>query len=142
MKAIPAAMLSRDHFDRLSDFELGAVCAHVWADVYTSDGEPAEMLVPGCRPEDGDDHLRLTLPTLRSLAADARDFATANAAELARYRDANRLDDEECGHLFALSRSGHGAGFFDYPGGGKLQAASRPYGDASLMLCVDGRIRF
>lgn len=47
---------------------------------------------------------------------------------------------EQLGHSFALSRAGHGAGFFDFPGSyaTKLQDASHPYGDPCLTLTTAG----
>ena len=99
------------------------------------------MLVDGSEPS-GDDETRLTIGTLRSLAADARDFEKANREDLDWLGDTYKLGEARLGNLFALSRSGHGAGFFEYPDGGdKLQRAAKAYGSVNLTLDPDGRIR-
>jgi len=63
-----------------------------------------------------------------SIRGDCRDFVTANWADLAS------LDPEQCGHDFALTRNGHGAGFWDRglgERGERLSKAAKVYGESS-----------
>lgn len=83
------------------------------------------------------------------------DFASGTRAKLekdaarfyARYEEmwTAYIDDEEAGHNFALSRNGHGAGFFDeddLPAGLRktLQAAAKSFGTVHLYVGDDGEI--
>lgn len=63
------------------------------------------------------------------IVADCRDFATANAADLAD------MDAGQAGHDFYLTRNGHGAGFWDRGLGAlgeRLTRACKPYGESAL----------
>lgn len=55
-----------------------------------------------------------------------------DAFVLSCWDDLKGLDPAQCGHDFLLTRSGHGAGFWDRglgEVGERLTAASKPYGD-------------
>lgn len=76
----------------------------------------------------------------QQIQADSADFVSANWADL------KDLDPEQSGHDFALSRNGHGAGFFDRglgDQGDRLQEAAKVYGEATAWFDVseheDGR---
>jgi len=69
-----------------------------------------------------------TAASRADIEQDCRDFVRGQWHLL---RD---LDPQESGENFALSRNGHGTGFFDHvPGhaGNQLQEASRPYGESN-----------
>lgn len=89
----------------------------------------------------------LTMDALREMIGDAESFRRAQYAYLAQTVDelASRSIGNvwsEMGACFALSRNGHGAGFFDCGGTleTELQAAARVYGEQSLMIEFDGRV--
>ncbi len=72
------------------------------------------------------------------LASDCRDFVEANQDLLAQALEQGETA-EQAGMDFALSRNGHGAGFFDRGLGaiGKaLQEKSRVYGGCQVMIDV------
>ena len=58
--------------------------------------------------------------------------------------DASGLDESEQGHLFWLTRNGHGAGFWDgrcsEEIGRKLSDACKPYGTVDLYVGDDGNV--
>lgn len=63
---------------------------------------------------------------LERVRREATDFIEANASDL------TELDARQCGHDFALTRNGHGAGFWDRgygDVGDRLTEACRPYGE-------------
>jgi hypothetical protein len=69
-----------------------------------------------------------------SIRGDCEDFVTAN------WPDLRTLDPAQCGHDFALTRNGHGAGFWDRglgERGDSLTAASKPYGESSAWYDVN-----
>lgn len=68
-------------------------------------------------------------------------FIAANIEDVTSFAAAHGWD--QLGHSFALSRAGHGAGFFDFPGDAatRLQDASRPYGDPCLTLTAEGVVK-
>jgi hypothetical protein len=76
--------------------------------------------------------------TIAAAKEDCADFQAAQAADLARAGD-----DEQNGHDFALTRNGHGAGFWDRGYGAvgeRLTQACKPYGSFNLYLGDDGKI--
>ena len=74
------------------------------------------------------------------MAEDVVDFIAANAADLIAYAETIHTTDGDtpwawAGHDFALTRNGHGAGFWDRglgDLGDRLADAARVYGEASL----------
>src|SRR6185369_6492098 len=69
---------------------------------------------------------------IRQAKLDCKDFAKANAADLAEYETISGRDMAHAGHDFYLSRNGHGAGFFDRGHEAvfrRLQAAAKVYGE-------------
>lgn len=80
---------------------------------------------------------------LVSSARDCRAFIVDNRAALDLCEESGTFDYERAGLLFALSRNGHGAGFFDFEYGAlpdvsracrALQTAARVWGESSLLL--------
>jgi len=73
------------------------------------------------------------------LAVDALDFLAANADDIASLP----IDDPfgQSGYDFALTRNGHGAGFWDRgygDVGDRLTDASRPYGPVEIQAWING----
>lgn len=62
----------------------------------------------------------------------------------AEYPECQTLEAEQMGHDFALTRNGHGTGFWDR-GLGELGDAltelTKPYGESELFPCEDGKLR-
>lgn len=83
------------------------------------------------------------------LADEARERVRAEVEEFVNVCQADRPDvfdgipDEQIGHDFALTRNGHGAGFWDRGLGERgmwLTAMAKPYGSESLYVGDDGRL--
>lgn len=95
----------------------------------------------GGRPLDDNYSASDLAPAARaSLEKDAQRF-------YARYEEmwTTHISDEDAGHEFALSRNGHGTGFFDnddLPAGLRktLQAAAKSFGETYLYVGDDGQI--
>lgn len=76
------------------------------------------------------------------MRSELTDFILANHGDLREYRDKGR-GAADAGHDFALSRNGHGTGFWDRGMGelgDRLHKAAKVYGEESLILCEDGSI--
>lgn len=93
------------------------------------------------------DRDNLTMDALREMVSDAEAFRRAEYTQLAQtvgelQRRSIGNVWSEMGACFALSRNGHGAGFFDCGGSleTELQAAARVYGEQSLITEFDGRV--
>lgn len=71
---------------------------------------------------------------------DCLDFQKRNAIIL------ENLDVEQCGHNFWMTRKGHGSGFWDEEGLGKLgddlTKACEKYGDITLYVGEDKQLHF
>jgi hypothetical protein len=68
------------------------------------------------------------------------DFLSANEDDFHAYRTAG-FDSEQFGHDLLLTRSGHGAGFWDRglgELGDRLTSAAKVYGDTSVEI-IDGK---
>lgn len=96
----------------------------LWSDQwYSEDGETTipldDLFVPqDIKPEDH-----------KTLKAELRDFCEGS------WDDLFDMEPEQAGHDFALTRNGHGAGFWDRglgAQGDRLTEACRPYGEQSL----------
>lgn len=73
-----------------------------------------------------------------------RDFVIDNWEDLCVYEGLGRSSDY-IGHDFALSRSGHGTGFWDRGAGDlgdRLHKAAKVYGESSLYFGQDWRIYY
>lgn len=129
-------------------FVRGYVEAMLWANllVETADG------IDVASPKQGQD-ADVTVATLRQARADCRSFLryvrgadSANLGalrELASYESDDVAGMEYAGHNFALSRNGHGAGFFDsdYGDHRELQRVAKSFGDCSWFLSPRGFAR-
>ena len=81
--------------------------------------------------------------TLHQCSIDCEAFQRLHAVDLERADCHYGRGDSDCGHDFALSRNGHGAGFFDRDMGAtgdRLQDAARAFGEYNLFLQDDGII--
>lgn len=125
-------------------FLSGYITAVVWANTYRWDAEGELEACEGRR-----DHL--TRKAVVELGRDALSFYRDQYAYLTdaadRLRGGRKCTLEaawsDLGYLFALSSSGHGAGFFD-AGLGKLgdtlQGAARVYGGQDVVYTVPGTL--
>ncbi len=81
--------------------------------------------------------------TLKQCAVDCAAFQRLHADDLARADDEFGRGESYSGHDFALSRNGHGSGFFDRdmgPLGDRLQAAAESFGPFDLYVGDDGTV--
>lgn len=136
--------LLQDRLDR-HEFVLGYIQAMLWANTLKLEGNycgndswDAEMVpVDATRLRE-----QLTWDALKELVRDAESFRRAEYVHL--LAGARRYNWSEMGYCFALSRNGHGAGYFDRPIEGDvhdaLQGAARVYGESTLELHSDGKI--
>ena len=135
--------LANDHIDALTndrgshidEFFKGYLSALVWSE-NTGDmheGEHAKYNIT-----DEHDHSDMTLDAISESFEDCNDFVSHNIAMLEERAVAT--DWSSMGHDFALTRNGHGAGFwdrglrFDH----ELSEECKPYGSAHLMMDEDG----
>lgn len=89
--------------------------------------------------------IELTQDQLRELAGDVIDFMGANEQDLRQlqtiFRPSLRIDAlNEFGYNFALTRNGHGAGFWDRGWGDlgdALTKACKPYGPANIDAWIE-----
>lgn len=114
--------------DYLADAAWSALGTALWS-ASDEDGTPLEAC--GFSMEDIDD-----------------DMADSFAREVAEFchmqtRDVTGLGAGQVGHDFALTRNGHGAGFWDRglgELGDRLTEACRPYGECHLYVGDDGKV--
>jgi hypothetical protein len=110
--------------DAFNAFCEATIEAHLWADCFVDDPETGELTA---EPMDHAANL-LTEKAARAIRSDCADFWVANVRMI-------RDRPEQAGHDFALTRNGHGAGFWDgdWPEhGDMLTEASKPFGTRSL----------
>lgn len=83
---------------------------------------------------------RLTFDALKAMVRDAMDFYRANYPEM-HPAVLEGCTWERMGELFALSRGGHGTGFFDqgFRASQRLQDAARVYGSQDLLIHLTDR---
>lgn len=113
----------------LTTFEHAYMVCLLWSQVDATTGEN----FPG--HSEGPD--AFTPEARRTLAWEALDFIAANEADLAE------IDPESAGHDFALTRAGHGTGFWDRglgEVGQRLSDASSVYGDVDLWSLPSGSV--
>lgn len=78
-----------------------------------------------------------------SAVRDCADFLEAQAEDIDGDSPSEALSNEQVGHDFWLTRSGHGAGFWDRglgARGERLSKACKPYGSVDLYVGDDGKI--
>lgn len=127
------------------DFLQGYRACMLWANAlrYSEAGELDSANLSGeeCEYRASEPRAFFAGAFLLSSARDCAAFMRDNAAALALASEV--VDFERAGHLFALSRNGHGAGFFDYEYGQdaataaafrSLQDAARAWGESSVLL--------
>lgn len=129
-------------------FVRGYVEVMLWANLLV---ESADGIEPAS-PEQGQD-ADVTVATLRQARADCRSFLRyvrgadsvdlGALRELASYENDGVAGMEYAGHCFALSRNGHGAGFFDshYGDHRELQRLAKSFGECSWFLSPRGFAR-
>jgi hypothetical protein len=138
----------------MEDIIDGYVTALLWANAWQdseSEGEPE--LAEGAHHEY--DLSSFSESDQASIREDVEAFVVSNAEDIAEwvrrkcdgytYSDTSELRDiaRGVGHDFLLTRSGHGAGFWDR-GMGELgdwlSAAARPFGDTNVLITADGPV--
>lgn len=118
-------MTKAELIDSLNDFTRAYIECALWSTTDNSDESGGEPLDRNYSIED------FTLPTLRTMMRECREFQKYHSAELAEW------SDEQAGHDFWLTRNRHGAGFWDRgiePAGTKLTEAAHAYGSVDLMV--------
>ena len=124
--------MTANRFDR-SEFSHAYVTAIAWANVVHEDGSDDSL--------DRDD---LPVAILEILEADAEAFLTPQVQRLIEGAiRRGRYSWSQAGHDFALTRNGHGAGFWDRGlglVGDALTSIAKPYGDRSLYVSTSGEI--
>lgn len=100
-----------------------------------------------CRDEEGNDTYSLddefsdvSDKCRAAMLSDCNDFIADHGEKLEAFKDATGRDDSDMGHDFWLTRSGHGAGFWDrlsrgangYEIGEQLTDACKDYGTFEL----------
>jgi hypothetical protein len=125
--------------DQLSQFTRGYVSAMFWANTMLANGENDDANVG--------DWDRLDHWAWLEVITDCTNFVTTNYADLLAYAKHRSFDPTEgtvwdyAGHDFALTRNGHGAGFWDRglgELGDRLSDAARVYGSQNFVIGEDG----
>jgi hypothetical protein len=112
----------------LTIFCNGYIDAMLWANLSTADGETYEH--PGGEFNSHPLRAVVSPEAFAEMYLDCLNFVSQE------WEDLHDLRPEQCGHDFALTRNGHGAGFWDrgYGDVGEcLTRACKPYGDAGLI---------
>lgn len=94
-----------------------AIETHLWCDVYEED------LITDIDVRD----MQLDKASASRIAEDVRNFVAHTQSDL----EASKLEDWQIGYDFALTRNGHGTGFWDRDLGEigeRLSEASKPFG--------------
>lgn len=139
----------RENGPRREDFAAfleGYRACMLWANGYRYVGEEmesAELSGDECEYRASEPLAFFARAYLVSSARDCRAFIVDNRAALDLCEERGTFDYERAGHLFALARNGHGAGFFDYEYGADadvasackaLQSAARVWGESYVLL--------
>jgi len=114
----------------LETFIAGYVEAILWANAYTWDDETGEL-------ENAEDAHHFEVNRSLVETEDAKAFYSDNLETLTEVHETYAQAWEYMGHDFALTRNGHGAGFWDRGHGAlgeKLSEAARVYGEASVYI--------
>lgn len=137
--------IARRNYD---DFVNGYVTAALWTSTDESDESGGEPMDANYGPND------IASSTMKKMKADCAKFMKANKALLSDYCHHIKRSTEQhgphmsgAGHDFWLTRSGHGAGFWDrdYEDGRddigeKLTSACKKFGEVYLYVGDDGKI--
>lgn len=129
----------------IDDFIQGYKIAAMWSTNHIENeedtcGTPFDQLEPA--PEWSEE-------ALKKIKEDCEAFCTDQESDLVDYMLERTYDPSHgpvmghAGHDFWLTRSGHGAGFFDRgldELGDRLTAACEPYGNVDLYLGDDGKM--
>jgi hypothetical protein len=124
----------------------GYVEALLWVNTYTEDGEPAGIAWAEYELDDfsADDQqvIRSTVVDfIESNLDDYNEYLVRRATSDGTYNPSKGTEAEYFGHDFLLTRSGHGAGFWDRglgELGDRLTSAAKVYGDTSVEI-IDGK---
>jgi hypothetical protein len=125
-----------------AEFVAGYVEAMAWANFWREDGDDSSIGV------------ELPQEILEELEQDCRDFLDEHTERLIRgavrrsregygSRQYAEYGYAMAGHDFALTRNGHGAGFWDRGlgfVGEALTSLAKPYGERTLMVALDGSV--
>lgn len=118
----------------------GYVDAMMWANTYGEDHNGDVIPADAYTESRG-----LTVSAEESLRQDVADFLDDHTERLIRaaVRRKHGYTFESAGHDYALTRNGHGTGFWDRGlgmVGDALDAIARPYGERNLWINADGRV--
>ena len=114
----------------LETFIAGYVEAMLWANAYTENDETGEM-------ENAEDAHHFEANRALVETEDATAFYSDNLETLTEVHETYAQAWDYMGHDFALTRNGHGAGFWDRGHGAlgeTLSEAARVYGEASVYI--------
>lgn len=117
-----------------ADFHRGFIAALLWSESRGEDAEEGDL-------DDNYGHDDIHPSTQDALRAQCATFGRENARDLTDAAEQVGYSMERAGHDFALSRNGHGAGFFDRDlgeVGDRLQAAAQAAGEIDLYVGDDG----
>lgn len=121
----------------VSDFIDGYISALLWSSmVYPSDGEPVNA-----------DTFELSTAGRAKCESDCRAFCTKNEEIISQAISLPGYDASQAGHDFALTRNGHGAGYWDRENlpivlGELLTAASHRTGEVYAQLDDANEVEF
>ena len=123
-------------FGDLDEFTTGFLTALMWADLSDEDGNPLdEYGLSDLHPE-----------TVSMAKEECAKFQEENSDLLSKaYESGEWYNQAQAGHDFALTRNGHGAGFWDRDlgeVGDKLSEEARAYGELNGGLSDDGLVVF
>jgi hypothetical protein len=143
---------------KLDEFIAGYIECAMWANLmmykcehdenaYECDECDPDEIVPELESADADPGAyddELTDEARAEIEEDCRNFVSANIFDLM----VSGLDSSQCGHDFALTRNGHGAGFWDHyssatPEGkicDRLSKACKPYGEQTFIVNAQGKV--
>jgi len=115
----------------INKFLSGYIGCALWSTTDCREDDP-----DGNEPYNLDDEFNSVSDACKSaMLSDCEDFIKANEADLEAFKEATGRDDSDIGHDFWLTRSGHGAGFWDRGAdelGDRLSDACKPYGEFYL----------
>jgi len=143
---ITASDLWEDDYVTLRDMQQGYSECMVWANCYVDDPETGELQPleygSGDNSSEAREYVEMLTPETREvLDSDCLAFLGAELEDCLKYLESRTASD--FGHDFALTRNGHGAGFWDRglgELGERLSRAARVYGESHLWMDESGAI--